>query len=163
MLSKQFSWVSNQPKQVPDEGFNKLKNWLQKSGENPKRLGIDQAELVLSADWFDDLKNVRDANIHQGGMTIVFLEKERILFQTVKGFEKLVAIPELMYNENVVDFQLYAGMYFGYLIAFLEDFANVLEKLLPNSKYSLSLGNPRKLFGQHPPIIYSWTERLLNI
>jgi hypothetical protein len=117
-LAKVIKRVSDQPEQVPDEGFNALKTWLVKSEGNVERLGKDLAELVLSVDWFDDLKNIRDVNVHQGGMTLVFLEKDRILFQILKGYEYLVSIPEIMYNKNVVNFELYAGMYFGYFRIF---------------------------------------------
>jgi hypothetical protein len=161
-LAKVIKRVSDQPKQVPDEGFNVLKTWLAKSDNNAKRLGKDLAELVFSVDWFDDIKNVRDANVHQGGMTLVFLEKDRILFQILKGYEHLVSIPEIMYNENVVDFELYAGMYFGYLIAFLEDFATAIERRLPKGKHSFGAGNPRKVY-RELPVIYSWIEKLLKI
>lgn len=161
-LAKITKRLSDQPKQVPDKGFNFLKTWLAKSDNNVKRVGKDLAELVSSVDWFDDLKNVRDANVHQGGMTLVFPEKDRILFQILKGYENLVSIPEIMYNENVVDFELYAGMYFGYLIAFLEDFATAIERRLPKGKYSLGVGNPRKVY-RELPAIYSWIKKLLTI
>lgn len=74
----------------------------------------------------------------------------------------MVSIPEIMYNKNVADFELYAGMYFGYLIAFLEDFATAIERYLPKGKYSLGAGNPRKVY-RELPVIYSWIEELLNI
>jgi hypothetical protein len=160
-LAKVIKRVSDQPEQVHDEGFNVLKTWLSKSNDNVERLGKDLAELVFSVDWFDDVKNIRDVSVHQGGMTLVFLEKDRILFQILKGYKYLVSIPEIMYNENVVDFELYAGMYFGYLIAFMEDFATVIERRLPKGKFSFGAGNPRKVY-QELPIIYSWIERLLD-
>lgn len=161
-LAKIIRRVSDEPEQVPDQGFHDLRTWLAKSDDNVKRLGKDLAELVSSVNWFDTIKNLRDVNVHQGGMTLVFLEKWRILFQILKGYEYLVSIPEIMYNENVVDFELYAGMHFGYLIAFLEDFATVIEKRLPEGKYSSRIGNPRKVY-RKLPIVYSWIERLLSI
>jgi len=161
-LAKVIKRISDQPKQVPDEGFNDLKTWLTKSDDHVKKLGKDLAELVFSVDWFDDVKNIRDVNLHQGGRTLVFLEKDRILFQTMKGYEYLISIPEIMYNENVVDFELYAGMYFGYLIALLEDFATAIERRLPKGKASFGAGNPRKVYGELPAI-YSWIDRLLDV
>ncbi len=92
---------------------------------------------------------------------MVFLEKDRILFQTHKGIENLVFIPEIMYNENVAIFELYAGMYFGYLIAFLEDFATAITKRLPKGRFSFGSGNPRRMY-RELPVIYIWIERLLN-
>jgi hypothetical protein len=87
-VAKVIQRVSNQPEQVPDKSFNDLRTWLSKSRDTSKLLGEDLAELVLSVDWFDDLKNVRDVNVHQGGMTLVFLEKDRILFQILKGYNR---------------------------------------------------------------------------
>ncbi len=52
-VAKIIKRISNQPEQVPDEGFNILKTWLTKSEDNSQRLGEDLAELVLSVDWFD--------------------------------------------------------------------------------------------------------------
>lgn len=135
---------------------------MSKSANNSKKLGPELAELVFSIDWFDDLKNIRDINVHQGGVTIVFLEKNRILFQAVKSFKNLISFSEIMYNENVVDFELYAAIYFGYLIAFLEDFAKAIENRLPKGKFSFGVGNPRKLY-QELPSIYSWIEKLLDV
>jgi len=155
--------IADNQNEVPDKGFNKLKNWLAKLPENADKLGKDLAELVSSADWFEDLKNVRDANVHHGGMTIVFLEEGRILFQTLDGYKNLVTTtPEIMYNENVVDFELYAGMYFGYLIAFLEEFSAIIKKRLPKLKVDLKRGNPRKLYSELP-IIFQWVDKLNNV
>jgi len=161
-VAKVIQRISNQPKQVPDEGFNVLKTWLANKKKNTERLGEDLAELVLSVNWFEDLKNIRDKTVHQGAMTLVFLEKDKILFQIHKGIENLVNIPEIMYNPNVVIFELYAAMYFGYLVAFLEDFASVIKEHLPRGKFSFGAGNPRKQY-REIPIIYSWIEELLKM
>lgn len=102
--------VSDNPKNIRGEGrsFNKLKKWLAKdNGKNSQILGNDLAVLVLSADWFDDIKKVRDESVHNGGFTAVFPEGEMILFQVLKGYESLVSIPEVMYNDNVVNFEPY--------------------------------------------------------
>jgi hypothetical protein len=160
-LAKIIKRVSDQPKQVRDKGFYRLKTWLAKSDDNVKRLGKDLAELVFSVDWFDDLKNVRDVIVHHGGVTLVFPEKDRILFLIPKGYEHLVSIPEIMYNENVVDFELYAGMYFGYLVAFLEQASRSIEKRLPPRKSAFGAHNPTKVY-RELPVIYTWIERILS-
>lgn len=159
-LAKVFTRVSDKPKQVPDKGFDHLRKWLAKSEDNQKKLGRDLADLVLSVDWFEEVKNVRDINVHKGGATIVFLEKRRILFQVFKGYENMICIPELMFNENVVDFEPYAGMYFGYLIAFLEQASRSIEKRLPPRKLAFGAGNPYMAY-KELPAIYVWIERLL--
>lgn len=157
-VAKIFKRVSDHPDQVPDEGFNDLKTWLAKSGDNVERLGKDLAELVSSVDWFENIKNVRDTNIHRGGMTLVFLEKGRILFQVYKGYENLIAIPEIMFNENVVDFELYAGMYYGYLIAFLEEASKVIKKRLSTRK--ALLGSYK--YYRELPAVYKWMEKVIE-
>ncbi|MCL5949810.1 MAG: hypothetical protein M1490_04975 [Candidatus Bathyarchaeota archaeon] len=150
--------VSKHPQGIP-QSFNDLRKWLKKP-ENTLKVGEDLAKLILSADWFEQLKNVRDVNIHFGGMTLVFLEKDRILFQTYKGNYNLISIPELMYNENVADFELYAGMYFGYLIAFLEEFSEIVKNRLPKGKMTFGAGNARKAY-QRIPDIYLWMDKLV--
>ena len=160
-LAKILKRVSVNPEEVPDGGFNDLKNWLTKSDENAEKLGKDLAKLVSSVDWFENIKNVRDTNVHRGGMTLVFLEKGRILFQVYKGYDNLISIPEIMFNENVVDFELYAGMYYGYLIAFLEGASRMIEKRLPPRKSTYGAGNPRRMYRELPAVCI-WIERLLE-
>jgi hypothetical protein len=160
-LAKIIRRVSDKPKEVPDKGFSVLRTWLTKSQDNQKRLGKDLTDLVLSVDWFEEVRNVRDVNVHKGGATMVFLEKGRILFQVWKGFEKLISFPEIMYNENVVDFELYAGTYFGYLIAFLEQASRSIEKRLPPRKSEFGAGNPTIAY-RELPAIYTWIERILG-
>jgi hypothetical protein len=89
-----------------------------------EKLGQEVTELIAGADWFSLVKDVRDANVHRGGITLVFYDKPRILFQTHDAeYKNLVNVPELMYNPNVVDFEKYAGVFYGYLLTFLEDLA----------------------------------------
>jgi hypothetical protein len=66
-----------------------------------------------------------------------------------------------MYNENVVDFELYAGMYFGYLIAFLEQASRSIEKRLPPRKSAFGAGNPTIMY-RELPVIYTWIEKTLS-
>jgi len=77
--------------------------------------------------WFDLLRYVRDATVHGSGHTAVFFEKPRILFQVMEshkdGYRYLSDMAGLMYNANVMDFELYAGMIYGYLLDFLEKLA----------------------------------------
>ena len=98
-------------------------------------------------------------NIHRGGFTLVFLEKNRILFQVYEaGYKGKILIPEIMFNENVADFELYAGLYFGNLIAYLEEVSETIDKHLTLKKFPKS--NPRKIY-EEIPAIYNWVEKLL--
>jgi hypothetical protein len=158
-IAKIINRISDEPKRVPDKGFNNLKDWL-KLECSEKTLGKDLADVVRSADWFDNLKTIRDESVHRGGMTLVFPDEKDILFQVYKGHENLVSIPEVMYNENVVRFESYAGLHFGYLIALLEDLAKIVEGRLPKGKSPFDCGKPVQFYGEELPIIYSWIEQL---
>ena len=79
-----------------------------------------------------------------------------------EGYSNIVNIPEVMYNENVADFELYAGMYYGYLIAFLESFSEVMKNRLPEGKMHFGSGNPRIDYGKKIPPVYLWIEKLLD-
>ena len=98
----------------------------------------------------------------EAGVTLVFLEKDRILFQVQKGDQDLVRITEIMFNDNVVDFDLYAGTYFGYFIAFLEDFAVTIKKRLPQGKISFKPEDTRTLLSEELTVVYSWIKRILK-
>ena len=162
-VAKVIVRISDKPQEIPDGSFNELRNWLLKKQDNPKTLGEDLANLVRSANWFEELKKVRDTNVHQGGTTLVFLEKDRILFQTSKNYTNLISIPEIMYNENVADFELYAGLYFGYLMSLLEEFSITVRKRLPTGKINFDAGNPRIQFGKEMPTIFLWIQKLIKL
>jgi len=135
-LAKAIRNISDRPGQVTDKGFKKLRNSLDASRRevNAERhihdLGEDLARFVLSCEWFGDLKQVRESVVHSGGFTLVFPTEGRILFQVYEKGAKKVLVPEIMFNANVVDFELYAGLYIGYLIAYLEDFSELARKRL---------------------------------
>lgn len=120
--------ISDQPGQVPDMSFNKLRRWTSSSEGNARRLGADLAKVVTSCDWFDNVKRVREMIVHGGGFTLVFLEKGKILFQVYEEpiVHRGILVPEVMHNENVVDFELYAGLCMGYLIVYLDDIAGLV-------------------------------------
>ena len=96
--------VSDCPGQVTDKGFRKLRNWVNK-GSNDARIGQDLAEFVRSCSWFDELRGIRDAIVHQGSVTLAFPEKNRLLFQVYGArMGPQVHTPLFMYNEHVIDF-----------------------------------------------------------
>ena len=131
-------FVSGKPGQIPsstDEdlesggrvSFEKLYHWAQKPTV-PRRFSPDFVKAIKDCEWFCILRIVRNAIVHWGGQTHMMFDKPRIVFQTVKGrdYSQLVNFPEVMYNENVVDFELYAGMIYGYLLSFLEDVGKLI-------------------------------------
>jgi len=64
-----------------------------------------------------------------------------------------------MFNENVADFELYAGLYFGYLIAYLEEASQTIDKHLSMKRFPQT--NPHTLYKELPEI-YNWIEKLVK-
>ena len=118
------------------------------------------SNLVLSVDWFEGIRTLRDEVMHMGGKVIVMSDNNKLLFQVIKPrYADLISTPELMFNENLAYFESYAGLYFGYLIAFLEELSIIIENRLPKGIHSSRVSDPKRIFGEKP-IIYSWIENL---
>ena len=66
--------------------------------------------------------------------------------------------PEIMFNKNVVDFELYAGLFIGYLIAFLEEFSRLVCKRVNFPKVCRN----SRLHYPGIPLVHNWLERLLS-
>jgi hypothetical protein len=178
-VAKSMKFVAGSPAQVP-ESFYKLKSWAAKSHGNAHRLGSDLADALSSCEWFDDLRFVRDSILHRGGWTMVFPEPYRILFQVSESNGNAIQKPELMFNENVADFELYAGLYLGYSLAYLEEVASIIHRRLDQGGTNLSGGSHQpglsvRLLTQLPPddlrarsyhpglsVVREWVERVLK-
>lgn len=130
--------VSDKPGQVRigeyngTASFEKLLNWTTESNGNADRLGSDLAAIVGSCGWFKDLRGVRNALVHQGGRDTAFVEeKGRVLFQVHdRNFRDRVLIEEVVYRDNIVDFERYAGMYLGYLLDLLDEVGSAVHERL---------------------------------
>lgn len=107
--------------QLPSDSFRALRKYATK---NPERtialLGKTLADSVTQCEWFVDLRDVRDDLVHRGGSILVFPHEDRLLFQCYVGFAQRVRMPAIMFNENVADFELYAGLLLGQTLALLE-------------------------------------------
>lgn len=152
--------ISDTPGSVPTGvSFEKLTNWTNKSESNVARIGKDISDLVQQAGWFKELKHVRDQVVHRGGETLVFFEKPRILFQVHDiGLKGLIDFSEVAYNQNVIDFELYAAVFYGYLVTFLEDVATTVFKRL---KLERPIGSTRH-FNGGIKVAKSWLENAVE-
>lgn len=156
-LAKIIGILSGRPGTMPDS-FRKLGDWVHRP-ENSNRIDNDLARVVASCDWFTDMREVRDSIVHRDGRTLVFPEDNRILFQVHEGFRNKVNIPEIMVNENIVDFELYAGLLAGYLISYLEDVSEIAQRRLELRK----IGRDAKSYHGGLTVIYEWIERVCAI
>jgi hypothetical protein len=111
--------------QLP-HSFDKLRSSMDKYRS---RLSVQLQELVESALWFDHMRGIRNALVHEGGMSLVFGEPgESLHFQVygknVKGY---ISHPALMFNENVVHFERYAALLLANLLGFLDNLGRILR------------------------------------
>jgi hypothetical protein len=144
---------------VPDSSFEGLQKWLEKP-VNEAHLGVQLAQAIRSCDWFADLRTVREELVHREAETIAFPQQGRILFQIHQGASQRILIPEVMYNENIADFELYAGLLFGRLLMFLEALATATFK---TSKIEVIDGGPAKSY--HPGLvtIRGWIQTVMGL
>jgi hypothetical protein len=158
-LARAIRATSPKSGQIP-ESFEELSNFIRGGKTNASKVSEELANFVLSCDWFTDLRLYRTTIVHGGGDTIVFPMPDRIAFQILSGTRNAIFIPELMINENIVDFELYAGMLLGYLIAYLDDFGRIL---IPQ----LKLSSPRIGDARHShfglSVSKSWIQKVQNI
>jgi hypothetical protein len=129
--------LADKPGELP-ESFNDL---YTKLTNNPStwqpKLGEPFCSVIKSASWYKEVRTVRDNLIHHGSDTFVFGRPEDgILFQVMRGLKGSILIEQLMWNEYVVDFRLYAALYFSKLLFLLEQIGNIILERLQSSTIS---------------------------
>lgn len=130
--------VADRPGQVKIEelsssaSFEKLRNKTMKPKGYANRLGGDLTSIVASCDWFMDLREARNALVHQGGTTTTFIDgKDRVLFQVHdRNFRDKILVEEVVYRDSLVDFERYAGLYLGYLLDLLDEVGGAVHRRL---------------------------------
>lgn len=154
--------------QLPDS-FNKLHGSIDKYDS---RLPEQLQKLIRSAKWFDQMRSIRDALVHQGGTPLVFGEPaESLQFQIYgKSMNGYVFHPALMFNENVVYFERYTALLLANLLVFLNDLGLILQSI---ESTSMKIG-PVRSYTQGYSLLRGWmietrqfllmspTERLTN-
>ena len=122
------------------ESFNDLLTWIKKPS-NKLLLSDKHIRLIESCNWFNDIKNIRDSIEHDGAETVVDYNRDNVLFKistlgrslTNLPEKSIMDIPEITLKNNFLNFELYAGIYTGYLIWFLEELATLIyQDFIPN-------------------------------
>jgi hypothetical protein len=94
-------------------------------------LGDDIATLIGECDWFEPLKDLRDALVHQHTKLIVAPFQERIEFTLLDGPNELISDPELLSHEGVVDFHYFAAAVLSRLYCFVEGMSECVTSRIP--------------------------------
>ncbi len=108
---------------------------MKKAKSDNLPLGVEYVQLILKCDWFEPIKNIRDSIEHLGAETNVDYNRDRVLFVVSSldaGYihlpgKNLIDIPQIREN-NFSNFELFAGIYVGYLIWFLEELSKLINK-----------------------------------
>lgn len=125
--------LADKPEQVRgNDSFEKLSQWSEAEPSAENKLGNQVSAVIRSGCWYKNIRQIRDNIVHYGANAFVFGEPTKgILFQVSKHFINQINIRELMWNENVVDFELYAGLYFARLLELLEKLGNLISGRIP--------------------------------
>jgi hypothetical protein len=156
-LAQVSKHLAVKPKQTRSSSFSKLRNFVSSpSGSN--RVGEKLSRVIISCDWFSDLCDLRDSIVHRGAHTFIFPDTRNIMFQIDEGLRNQIVIPEIMENDNIVIFELYAGMIMGYLLSFFEDYCTVASNILGFTQLRDSAEN---IHFAHP-LLKRWIEQALR-
>jgi hypothetical protein len=153
-IAKAFCAISKYPNQAP-ESFTDLRN-KDKNDNNVRLFGKELARLIQDCDWYDQMVEVRDDVVHRNAITSGFMAS-KILFQVTKRFKNKIDFPEVMFNENLVDFELYAAVHISNTLWFLEEFARIGYDILQPIGYSSERHRNHDGFG----VLKEWIERVL--
>lgn len=152
--------ASNEPKTVPKGSLRRLYKWMKKSSSNQEILGEMAVALLEKCSWFPEYSKIRDANIHNGGYTIVFSTDEGgIHFQNYLKVSNQIFAKEFMYSENLVDFQKYAAVAFSRVLCILEDLSEVVR--LKHNPTRIGIGDTR-MRGHGFGTYLNWSKALLS-
>lgn len=154
-IAQAIGRIYNTPRKK-SESFERLLNWIKK---NPNKLDEDIRTLLLSINWFSEIRGIRNLFSHLGGSALIFGKpRDGILFQIYKeDFYKVIDKEHLLYNENVAYFEKYFAVYFSYLLFFLESISIIMAKKLGGSLKENMVRN----YGIGYQIAKSWIENLI--
>lgn len=119
-------------------------------------------QAVRSCDWFQYVKSIRDSIEHYAAETVVSDDTENVLFKvsslgislTHLPEKNVIRNPEITEKDGFTNFELFAGIYLGYLIWFLEELSKLIyEEFEPNE-----LDKQCKSFHPGYQIVRTWIE-----
>lgn len=141
--------------QIPTS-FNKVHNGIEKHRRN---LNEKLTPLIESATWFNEVRTVRDALVHNNGSTTVYLHTNKLSFQ-VETFKKgFVNKPCFMDNKNIASVEKYIAYYMSHLLDFIENIAKVLLEIKPEE---LTSTNPMIINGMGIKVLHNWISNFID-
>ncbi|MFZ0895479.1 MAG: hypothetical protein WAZ77_13360 [Candidatus Nitrosopolaris sp.] len=164
-ITQVIKTTTSVPRTVP-QSFNDLRTWV-KNPTNKRLIHDKYIKLIESCDWFNSIKNIRDSIEHDGAETVVDYDRNNVLFKvsslgtslTNLPEKSIINIPEITVKNDFLNLELFAGIYTGYLISFLEE----LAKLVYQEFGSHELDKESKNYHPGFMIIRTWIEHATKI
>ena len=157
-LARALRAAAPEPGGIPHQSFNDLRKWVARSDINQARqLGVWARDLVREADWFDEVRMLRDELLHYDAKAIVFPTERGISLQVYKQTRVLIAERLLLGTNGLPSFERVASAALSQTHVMLEEAAGgIAEALQVDDRGS----------GQsvHPGLgtIARWTDDLLT-
>ncbi len=144
---------------VSPTSFNRLRAWIARSPDaNGANLGSKTAELIASADWFDELRALRDGLVHDGDESLVFPGGPGIQVQLYAGARKRINDPSLLLGENTASFERIAAATASRIWVLLERLADDIRQRL---QITPSGGGPAMSVHSGLGVLRGWIEDTL--
>ena len=100
--------------------FRALKNSISKY---QGKIHPDIVLMVSTADWFDEIRAIRDGLVHEGAQPLIFDdETDSILFQVhpASGLNNMISKKYMMHNDNVAFFDRFAAWSFSHALTAID-------------------------------------------
>jgi hypothetical protein len=142
--------------------FNDL---IKKAKSGSLSLDLEYVQFILKCDWFETIKKIRDSIEHQAAETNVDYSRDRVLFvvssldagYTQLPGKSLIDTPEIR-DGSFSNFELFAGIYVGYLIWFLEGLSSLV-----NEDLQFTLSSTDKSYHPGFSTIRTWIQCAMKI
>ena len=141
----------NKPKDSFHALFNNAKKYQDKGI-------IDKSlyDLIISCEWFNDFKSVRDKIVHNGARVMTFIQNKNqpIMCSILDNYLLSIIDKDFFINNNkVFNFERYVAYHMVKLYVFLDDIAN-----WANNTLMLNPQNTNAIQRHHPglPVLKKW-------
>ena len=158
-LAHAIDRTSTKPGTAP-HSFHDLRTWVAKAPDRAAlTLGASIVEAVSAADWFDDLRDIRDELVHRDAETLVFPRTRRIAIAVSRGATDLITEDALYGSEDLVEFERLAAATAARIHVLLETVAVSIA-----DRHGLLDGKDLGGRNQHSglAVIRHWTAEMLD-
>ncbi len=131
-LARALHSTAPQPGGIPSFSFTDLRKWALREGlGQAAQIGRDVLDLIVSCDWFEKLRELRDEILHHDARTLVFPSQAGIAVQVYGSARILIDEPALLATENLAQFERLASATMAQIHVLLEHSAEAMSAAVP--------------------------------